>query len=158
MLAGYDEMPAEPIEGMLESDDALMHDPRTVLRDPSVRALIESGLIVTYCRPFLSGEMPIDQRLVPAHDRELHEALMRRRHFLDAHTRPAKLPPELRRTVRWSPDAEGDVYELSTPRMTPHELRSIASHAGRILKEVLKEMQAKGITRSQSTYVKRARK
>jgi hypothetical protein len=68
--------------------------------DVRLQRLVETGLVVSYARPFTrsKGYEPLSEDIVPPEDLEFHRDLIDRRNKLHAHT-DADAPPDIRRTV-----------------------------------------------------------
>jgi hypothetical protein len=88
------------------------------LTNPILREVVETGLVVTYARPFLTGQGPLpENRFVPPERRDLHRELLARRNKRDAHI-DEDAPVELRREVRstFGLDVDGEVRTPITRR------------------------------------------
>ena len=106
---------------------ALESDASDTLRDMYVWQITETGLVVTYARPFVDRKVsgfPLKaSRVVPSELRALHDELVQRRKDLYAHT-DASAPTDRRRIVKSSPwEARGPVP------MTEDQLRAFAELA-----------------------------
>jgi hypothetical protein len=102
-----------------------------------LRIVLETGLIVTYARPFTEGRgtgLPIpEERFVPADGRELHRKMLELRNKVQAHI-DASAPEGFRRTVEHSEEPGSWSVRSSGPRyLGAEELRGIAELADQII-------------------------
>jgi hypothetical protein len=114
--------------------------PSTALGSFAIRVVLETGLLVTYGRPFTPGRgtgFPIDGEFVPEAKRELHRHLLSLRHQVYAHV-DASPAEGFRRSVSYEarPDG-GESDEFRSPRLlNEHELRSMAELADEIVERL----------------------
>lgn len=108
------------------------------LGDPSLRLMIETGLVVTYARPFTKGigsGFPLDSdRFVPAERRDLHEEMINLRNKVHGHI-DKSAPEGFNREIRYHADAHGQEHaETRGPRLLGEaELRHVANLADEIV-------------------------
>jgi hypothetical protein len=106
------------------------------LGDPSLRTVIETGLIVTYARPFTEGRgsgFPLDTKLfVPSAGVRLHQQMMTLRRRVHAHV-DAAAPPGFRRSVETEVRPGFSSVTFRGPRLlTADELTSVVALAADI--------------------------
>lgn len=111
------------------------------LGDLHLRAVLETGLIVTYARPFTCGRgsgFPLkpEHRFVPADNLEFHRKILGLRHKVQAHI-DASAPEGFRRAVRYSEQPGSWSVESRGPRRLGHEeLRAVAELADEIIERL----------------------
>ena len=108
----------------------------TALGDFSLRVILETGLIVTYARPFTQGygsgfPLPVEQ-FVPTEQRGLHDHLLKLRNQVYGHI-DANPPEGFRRRASWNvtPGVETEVWRRAR-LLTRAELRDMAVLADNI--------------------------
>jgi hypothetical protein len=114
------------------------------LRDLHLRAVLETGLIVTYARPFTEGRgsgFPIPaEQFVPADKQELHEKMLDLRHKVQAHI-DASAPEGFRRRVAHTEEPGASSVTLGGPRyLSQDELRQIAELADEVRRRLEAEL------------------
>jgi hypothetical protein len=111
------------------------------LHDVSLRAVIETGLIVTYARSFTRGDghgFPLSaDDFVPPHGRDLHERILVMRRQAHAHT-DDNAAEDIRRSVEYrdSHPSGWSVTERGPRRLTADELGRLAPLADEIIERL----------------------
>jgi hypothetical protein len=112
----------------------------TTLRDFKLKSVLETGLIVTYARPFTRGDgngfpLPEDQ-FVPADKRELHDKMIRLRHEVQAHM-DADAPEGFRRRVTRKDEPGAKSWTFGGPRyLIADELRALSDLADEVIESL----------------------
>jgi hypothetical protein len=114
------------------------------LRDLHLRSMVETGLIVTYARPFTEGRgsgfpIPVEQ-FVPADKQELQERMLELRHQVQAHI-DASAPEGFRRRVTRTEEPGVSSVTLGGPRyLSQEELRQLAELADDVRRRLEAEL------------------
>lgn len=108
----------------------------SALRGLPLRNVVETGLIVTYARPFTGGRgsgFPLEEdRFVPPSRLEFHRRMLQLRHQVQAHV-DASAPEGFRRTVKHSEQPGSWSVQSSGPRyLNADELRQLGDLADEI--------------------------
>jgi hypothetical protein len=120
--------------------EAKAKTPSTTLGDFSLRTVIETGLIVTYARPFTQGRgsgFPLSaRRFVPQAKQSLHDHLLSLRNKVYGHT-DASAPTGFGRKVSWEVKPGVETEEWKRARLlTQSELREMADLADEIMERL----------------------
>ncbi len=122
-------------------EEAESKSPSTALGDFSLRLVLETGLIVTYARPFTKGygndfPLPVD-RFVPEEKRKFHAKLLALRNQVYAHI-DASAPEGYRRRASWEARPEGgETEEWKGPGLLGQdELRDMADLAEQMIERL----------------------
>jgi hypothetical protein len=110
------------------------------LNDDQLRTVLETGLIVTYARPFTEGQgsgFPIPaEKFVPADMRELHKTMLKLRHKVQAHM-DAPAPEGFRRSVTRREEPGVSSVALRGARyLSVTELREVAKLADEVIERL----------------------
>ena len=110
------------------------------LNNDYLRTVLETGLIVTYARPFTEGRgsgFPIAaERFVPADERELHRTMLGLRHKVQAHM-DASAPEGFRRSVTRRDEPGVSSVTFSGSRyLSAAELREVAELADAVIERL----------------------
>jgi hypothetical protein len=110
------------------------------LKDDRLRTVLETGLIVTYARPFTEGRgsgFPIPaEKFVPADKRELHQTMLKLRHKVQAHM-DASAPEGFRRSVTRREEPGVSSVTFSGLRyLSATELQEIAKLADEVIERL----------------------
>lgn len=132
------------------------------LNDDQLRTVLETGLIVTYARPFTEGRgtgFPIPaEKFVPADKQKLHERMLDLRHKVQAHM-DAAAPQGFQRSVtRTGAPGESSVTLRGVRYLSATELREIAELAGEVIQRLasaggrdMRHPRLKGVQRREVT-------
>lgn len=105
-----------------------------------LRTVLETGLIVTYARPFTEGRgsgFPISAtKFVPADKQEIHQKMLELRHKVQAHM-DASAPQGFQRSVTRTEEPGVSSVTLSGPRfLSATELREVADLADEVIQRL----------------------